>query len=107
MTTRGKTFTDNRGQLCEIANGRIYEIIDGERRIPGTADCIKANALREQAIADAQYIIEFSDRPEGMVHIWHCNLMAGQPMTLGIIDKLSKRAAEIQAQRAMEKGATE
>ena len=59
----------------------------------------KAQAQREQAIADAEYILTFSDQPEGMVQMWLAQLTRHKQVGWHVITKLSQRAEAMQAER--------
>ena len=102
-----ETFTDEHGVFCEIDGGRIYEVIHGKRCIQGTASRIRAQRAHEQSLADCEYILEFSDKPEGMVSMWRDRLCRHENIGWNAQQLISRRAEEIQGQRKTAKLAAE
>ena len=62
-------------------------------------EIIEANNARNQGIADADYIIEFSDRYEGMVRMWRDALITRGSAPYGALEEMAERATQIQSQR--------
>lgn len=85
----------------ETVDGRDWEIIDGKRCILGATAMIAAQARYAQALADCDYILEFSDQYEGWVRMWRDQLANNKQAQHGVFEELAARAEEIQKQRRL------